>query len=239
MRSLLVKSIIYVFLVNFVGFVGATEKEHGISMGASTRVIFHSDEKRISFPISNRNANKLIFHGLVLEKDKSKYSHDFIVSPEVSQLDSYSDKMIQVVRIAGNYPDDRESLLYLQGHFLPASRNEKDQSSELTLSYVMLMKMFFRPKKLRASFDAIDDVADQLDFKVFGNELRVFNRSPYYMTLNFIRSDKEIIQIPDSNSMIAPYDSIILNIKHQNVNSISWSLINDGGYATKLLTRKL
>ena len=147
--------------------------------------------------------------------------------------------MVQVIKINGNLPDDRESLFYLKGHFLPAATSGDSDKVSMTFSYVLLQKMFYRPAKLKSSFDAIDNVVDQLDFEVSGNKLNITNRSPYYITLNYICTNKEIVDIPENNSMLEPFGKLCLELKNKNVNEITWSLLNDGGYATKLLTRKL
>ena len=212
---------------------------HGISMGYSTRFIFNSEDRRVSFPVQNNNNQKIIFHGLVLSKDKKTISEQFIVSPEVLHVGKKKTEYPQVIRLTDNLPGDRESLFYLQGHFLPEMNQKEESRVNLTFSYVVLMKMFYRPEKLRSSFDAIDDVADQIDFKLDGKKLVVINKSPYFLTLNFLKTDKETVQIKNSQSLIDPFGQVILNIKNNDVNKVTWSLINDGGYATKLLTREL
>ena len=217
----------------------AADQGHGISMGHSTRVIFHSDERRISFPIKNEENYNMIFHALVLNRERDSFSNYFIASPELIHLKKQSTETAQIVRIGGKFPEDRESLFVLQGHFLPAQKNGESESSEMTLSYVMQMKMFYRPAKLRASFDAIDDVSDQLDFDVDGKSLTIKNKSPYFITLNYLETDKEVVPIPDNRSMIDPFGQVSLDLKNFDIKQIRWSLLNDGGYATKVLTRKL
>lgn len=214
-------------------------ESHGISIGYSTRLIFNSDDRRVSFPVQNNNKQDMIFHGLVLNKDKKTYSNSFIISPEVVHVRSNKTEYPQLIRLTSKLPEDRESLFYLQGHFLPEMNQKEESSVNLTFSYVVLMKMFYRPEKLRSSFDAIDDVADQIDFKLDGNKLVLINKSPYFLTLNFLKTDKETVQIKNSHSLIDPFGQVILNIKNNDVNKVTWSLINDGGYATKLLTREL
>lgn len=212
----------------------------GISFGTSTRVIFHSDDKRVSFPAQNDTDQPLVFHGQVLTKDKLGFSPDFIVAPEVVHLQPGETKFVQIVQLNNRCPDDRESLFYLRGHFIPASdQSESSQGVGISTSYVMTMKMFFRPAKLKDDYDAIDDVAHQLDFKVSNNTLTVFNQSAYYLTLNSMRSEKGDIPVPNDGSMIEPFGQTEIEIKDPSINSIAWTLLNDGGFATKPFTKKL
>ena len=70
MRPLILKTLVLVFLVSVFQCAMANNKNYGISMGISTRLIFHSDEKRISIPVINKNSEKIIFHGIVLDNEK-------------------------------------------------------------------------------------------------------------------------------------------------------------------------
>lgn len=216
-----------------------TGDNQGVSMGLSTRIIYHSDEKRVSFPVYNKTKDRVLFHGLILDKNKEKFSPYFIVGPEIVHISGHQTKSSQIVRIGGEFPEDRESLFFLQGHFVPSMKDANVNGSNVTFSYALQMKMFFRPEKLRASFDAIDESAEDIDFKVNGKELTVYNKSPYFFTINYLRSEDQFIHVPKSLSMIEPFGNIVLDIGNLNPEKITWSLLNDGGYATKPLTRKL
>lgn len=217
----------------------ANDHEGGVSFGSSTRIIFNGKENKISFPVNNGSERPYIFHALVLNEDLKSYCPEFIVSPEVVHIPQKHSRMAQIVRIGGSFPEDRETLFYLQGHFLPGVKDEVNNKLSMRLSYSIKMKMFFRPDKLHADFDAVDKVADQLDFNVDGNKLIVKNKSAYYLTLNEILLGDKHLPIPDESSMIAPFGLVDFILPKHYEKKITWTLINDGGYATKPLTRNL
>lgn len=71
-RKLVAKFVI-VALSSYHFGTAAAEDVGGVSFGISTRVIFDSDEKKISFPVSNRTNRHYIFQGLVLNEDLKSY----------------------------------------------------------------------------------------------------------------------------------------------------------------------
>ena len=107
------------------------------------------------------------------------------------------------------------------------------------MSYAIQMKMFFRPSELKSGFDAIDNVSDKLEFMTVEDRLIVSNTSPYYITVNTIELGKHSIVIPDDKSMIQPFGTVDYELPERYDRKITWTLINDGGYATKPLTRNL
>lgn len=218
--------------------VYAKGNEGGISFGNSTRVIFNADEKKVSFPITNETDRPFIFQSLVLNEDLESFCSNFIITPEFMHVNPGDHKMAQIIRLGGNYPDDRESLLYLQGHFIPSEDvGNKREASMINFGYAIQIKMFFRPTKLKSGFDAIDDVADELDFSVHDNKLIVKNLSAYYITINTIHVGNKKITIPDEKSMIKPFGQSDYSLPEKFDRTVTWTLINDGGYATKPLTR--
>ncbi|CAG9435396.1 molecular chaperone [Providencia alcalifaciens] len=211
----------------------------GITLGNSTRIIFNGDEKRVSFPASNDTEQDYVFHGQVLTKQLDQFSRSFIVSPEVVHLKAGESKQIQIVLLGGDMPQDRESLFYLQGHFLPSDMNSADSTVGMRMSYVLQMKLFYRPEKLKASFDAVDKVADQLSFEFKNKILTVTNRSPYYLTLNSLFCKDIFIPTPDDKSMLEPFSNVSFAVELDEVPSLTWTLLNDGGFTTEPQTKKL
>lgn len=222
-----------------IGLAMAAPSESSVSMGHSTRVIMNSDQKRISFPVNNSLSYPVLFHALVLNDEKSAYSPYFITSPEVTELKPNETKMVQMVRLGGDFSTDRETLFYLQGHFLPSADSTSDKKSGVNLSYALQMKLFFRPEKLKPEFDAVDEHMDEIDFEVTDGKLIAKNNSPYYLTINALKTDKELVNVKPNQSMIEPFGTQEFDIHHRDPKSISWTLLNDGGFATEPMTRQL
>ena len=208
-------------------------------IGYSTRVIVHSDEKKVSFPVKNGSKQKMVFHAQVLKKNKFEFSNDFIVSPELTRFEPGEEKWLQIINLGQKVPVDRESLFYLKGHFLPASTINSDDKASVNFSYAIQMKLFYRPAKFRAEIDAIDDNLDKLKFKLEDGYLVANNESPFFMTFNRLISDGEEINIPSESVTIEPFGIVKIGIANKNIKNITWTLINDGGYSTKPITTKL
>ena len=231
-------SVIFAFCISNIYVNGAKAGEE-ISFGISTRMIFHSDEKRISIPAKNSSKKPLVFHGQVLDASRTKFSPDFIMGPEIIHLGIGEEKRVQIIKINGHFPEDRESLYYLKGHFLPAEVFEGRDAVRMNISYSIVMKLFHRPVSLKAKFDAIDENADKLDFKVVNSTLEVTNKSPYFVTINTLKSNLGTIHVPDGKSMIDPFGKQIFEISKNKLETITWTLLNDGGFATEPVTRNL
>lgn len=215
------------------------QNETYVALGSSTRLIMHSDEKKISFPAKNYLAYPVLFHAQVLNPETMTHSQEFITFPEVAEIKPQNTTMGQILRLGGDFPDDRETLFYVQGHFLPGNKADENNEADVYVSYALQMKLFFRPAKLKASFDAIDDHAHEMKFKIKDGKLIAFNESPYFFTLNTLNTDKEVIDVSGKDSMIKPFGQQAYQIKNTSAKTIHWTLINDGGFSTKLFSSQL
>ena len=208
-------------------------------IGHSTRLVIHSDDKRVSFPVKNGTTKPLVFHGQVLDQSKKKFSPYFVVTPEIKHINQGEEQWIQIVNLGAELPKDRETLFYLQGHFIPSVRPVEKITAGLNFSYEIHMKLFYRPKDLKAEEDAIDEHANKLNFFVEDGRLIAKNESPYYMTINTLSSEEKSIDVPDNNCVIEPFGKLYFDLNNFKPNTITWTLVNDGGYSTEPITRKL
>lgn len=225
------------FVISSIYSINVAISKESYKIGYSTRVIVHSDEKRVSFPVKNLSSKPVLFHGQVLDKDKNNFSQYFILTPEVTHLNADEEKWLQIINIGKNFPEDRESLLFLKGHFVPSS--EKETTSAIKFSYAITMKLFYRPKHLRAEIDAIDDNVKKLNFHLVANDLVIKNESPFFMTINTLSLDGKEVHLSGSSSMIEPFGTQKLEIQDKKPKTVTWTLVNDGGYSTVPITRNL
>ena len=215
--------------------------EESLGMLNSTRLIFNGENQKVSMPVYNNTKAHYLFHAQILDAKTGRYSDDFITSPEIVQLGPGQTKDIQVIRLKNHMPTDRETLYYISGHFLPSSKDFKQNNSESSLdfSYEAQMKMFYRPVGIKASFDAIDDSYKKIIFSKSNDKLFIKNESPYYFTFHSLSLDDVEIEIPDQVRMVEPFGKGKIDLPNKATSEITWTLINDGGFWTKPETKKL
>ena len=209
----------------------------GIIFGQNTRLIMSSNQNAIGIRVGNYNSTNYLVHAKVVEADHQNLTSDnFIISPELSEIKPDTSTVLNVKRIGGKYPSDRESLVYVVGRFIPKSLTNQ-VTSRIELSLTFKMKMFLRPEGLTGG-DAIEKSVNRLDYKYEKDNLKITNTSPYHLTFyKFVINDKEI-ELPDNVKMLAPFESTSLKCKFKP-KAITWSLIGDSGFETAQVTRNI
>lgn len=205
-------------------------EEAGIVFGQSTRLIFSLEKSAERLSVRNDSENHYLLHTKVLSSDNDRtLNTEFMVTPEVFELKPKERTTLTVRRLGGDYPTDRESLLYVVGRFIPNSTTPST-SNKFELAYSITMKMFLRPKALNV-VDAIEASKEKVDFSYQDKKLIIKNQSPYYMTFYELKVNGKEIQVPKHLKMLAPFGTNTL--EYSGVpRKIEWSFIGDSGYET-------
>lgn len=206
-----------------------------IVFGQSTRLIYHMNESGVGLAVNNHSSRHYVMHAFMLDKDK-QLSEDFVVTPEVRTLKPNEGTILSVKRLGGVYPNDRETLLYVVGKFVP---NTTDGSSnkKMELAYSFQMKVFLRPDQYRLS-DAVEASKDKVTFEYKDKTLLINNPTPYHLTFYDLKLDGRSVELSEQFKMIAPFkQQALTGLKKPK--KVSWSLISDTGYETAYLERTL
>ncbi|MEM7979441.1 molecular chaperone, partial [Morganella morganii] len=112
-----------------------------------TRFIYPQDKKMITIPVDNTDKKSAyLIQSWVEKEDGMTKSKDFILTPVIFQLDAGKKGILRVMLKKTEFPDDRESLLWLNIKGIP----ETDENRENKLQIVInsKFKLFYRPAGL-------------------------------------------------------------------------------------------
>lgn len=201
----------------------------------STRLIFDGNKKAAIFPVKNRsNLNYLLKASIFNAKENGRpglLNKDFIVLPEVLMLKPNSSQYLRILRVAGQYPTDRESVFFINGFYLP----EQTQKTKTTLNLAMSInvKMFYRPEAIKDQ-EAIKRVSSSLSYRLEKSHLIVTNPSPYFLTFHSLSIGKHSFSDDQLIPMIPPFGEKRYTIDGlaQGEHKVSWSLIDEFGNKT-------
>lgn len=214
----------------------AQASNSGMVFGLNTRVIFNLDEKATSFTLTNDTETDYLIQASIHEDDKERtISENFMVTPEVFRLKPNTTTNVTIRRLAGKFPDDRESLVYITGRWIPAGN--KDNNGKVDLLYSFTQKVFVRPFKLNR-IDAVDKSLEDVDFTYKSGQLCISNKSPYHLTFYRLLIDGKKVDLRPSIKMLNPFETCYLT-QSEKPKKITWSFIGDSGYETATAERTL
>lgn len=150
----------------------------GVSVGA-TRVIYNGKEKETSLSVSNPDKTPYLIQTWIETPEKRAEKIPFIITPPLFRLEGEQQNRMRIVR-AGQLPEDRESLYWLNVKAIPSS--EKKENT-LQIALKTRIKLIYRPESLKSNAEA---EAPKLIWSRNGNELKVNNPTSYYMNFNEI-----------------------------------------------------
>ena len=218
-------------------FCYSTAFSASLTFVEKTRLIFNASGTSVGFPVKNDTSNRYLVKAAVRHEEKnapaSTTSH-FLVLPEVMVLEPGKHQMLRVVRVSGDFPKDRESVFFLNGHFVPEAKKTRPTDSLMNLAVSLNIKMFYRPHNI-IDDDAVKKVAPTLKFDIKSNYLTVRNPSPYYVTFGSLAVDGVSLDQHQLKKMVAPFASTdyAISIPGGTVKKIQWTLIDEYGNRTK------
>lgn len=195
----------------------------GIVVGG-TRVIFPGNAPDTTISIYNKETTLPYLIQVWVDPfnkdDKSK--PPFTAIPPVSRLEPGQEKVLRIVKIAGELPTDRESVFWLNVKNIPPSSDKKDTST-LEIAIKTRIKLFWRP----AAINLIPEKAiAKVKWHKQGNQLVVENKSPIHINIMDVVIDGKNIPL----NMIRPFETLTLDLPAGvSGHSVVWRFINDYG----------
>ncbi|CAM8295777.1 molecular chaperone [Morganella morganii] len=213
----------FTFLI-IIFFLTMSRATAGVVVGG-TRFIYPQDKKMITIPVDNTDKKSAyLIQSWVEKEDGMTKSKDFILTPVIFQLDAGKKGILRVMLKKTEFPDDRESLLWLNIKGIP----ETDENRENKLQIVInsKFKLFYRPAGLT------EPDYNKLRYERKGNRIKIINDSPFHITVrNILVNNKEYTV----SEMIVPFESLTVPVTtiHSN-DEITISYISDfGGIISK------
>lgn len=213
------------------------------------------EKTRVIYPLSSVKGESLVVMNpqdypiLVQTQIKGENKHSiapFIVTPPLFRLDGEAQGRVRIIRTGGDFPQDRESLLWVCLTGVPPKESDiwnserhpkngggNDVGINVNVAVSTCIKLFVRPDKITGNPEA---VADSLDWKYKAKELQVNNPTPFYMNFSFIRVGGKDINISGGNGCLAPFSSRSFVLPADMVGApseVGWQIINDLGAVSK------
>lgn len=195
----------------------------GIAVGG-TRVIFPGNASDTTISVYNKETTLPYLIQVWVDpfnkEDKSK--PPFTAIPPVSRLEPGQEKVLRIVKIAGDLPTDRESVFWLNVKNIPPSSNKKDTST-LEIAIKTRIKLFWRPATIKLTPEK--GVA-KVKWHKQGNQLVVENQNPIHINIMDVTVDGKDIPL----NMIRPFEKLNLTLPAGvSGHTLVWRYINDYG----------
>ncbi|MDG1641466.1 long polar fimbrial chaperone LpfB [Klebsiella huaxiensis] len=214
-------SIIKMLIIGSLVFSSISQA--GITIGA-TRVIYHGDVKDESVTIINDDKEPYLIQSWAqtINNDDSTADAPFIVTPPLFRLNSGQKNVLRIIRTGKEFPQDRESLYWLDIKSIPSSKNE-DNRNKIRLAVKAEFKLIYRPDTLK---ETSEKTTQQLRWKKQGNTLTVENPTAYYMNFSDISVGSQKLKAP---KYAAPFSHTQYVLPAGANGTVSWAIINDYG----------
>ncbi len=204
-----------------------------ISVGSS-RIIFPSAENSQSVEINNRSPNQPYLINVGISESLSTKSSDgpFIATPALFRIEPGASNKVRILKKPNALPRDRESIFYFSVLAIPASKSGKvndnnDLGGSLQVATGNTIKLFYRPNDLSMTQQ---EAMGKLQFFRQGNNVRVSNPTPYFISLNQLVIDGKKIKLDvvKGTSMVAPFATNVYPVI-VGTGTATWKAINDYG----------
>lgn len=153
---------------------------------SNTRVIIEGSKNSGSVTAKNISDEPFVIQNWV-EGPNGEMETPFFVTPPLNRLEANSDFSLNIRKIDGSLPEDRESYFWLNVMEIP--KTEKDGSNSLTLAIRTRIKIFYRPTGIGSP----TDIEKALNWTLIRNgnqcQLSVANSSAFNVNFSDIFLD--------------------------------------------------
>lgn len=223
MTTLIKPGLIFSFILMMISL--PVQASGGIALGA-TRVIYPADAKQTSLAITNSNKQERYLINAWIENDRGQKEKTFAVTPPLFVSEPDSENTLRIIYAGPQLPADRESLFFMNVKAIPSvNKANMEGKNVLQLAILSRIKLFVRPKNLAMP---PEEALSQLRFERAGNQLKISNASPYYVTLVNLQLGGQKLE----NIMIAPKNSAQQALPAGASGALSWQSVNDYGAIT-------
>lgn len=215
-------SVILIFLVTGQAMAGVVV--------GGTRFIYPQDKKMITIPVDNTDKKTAyLIQGWIEKEDGITKSKNFILTPVLFRLDAGKKGILRVMLKQAAFPDDRESLLWLNVRGIPET--EEHRKNKLQVVINSKFKFFYRPRGIT------EPDYNNLRYERSGNKINIINDTPFHITVRDVTVNNKEHTVSD---MIVPFESLTVPVTAiHNKDKITISYISDfGGIISKPVTFK-
>lgn len=201
-----------------------TAANAGVVVGA-TRVVYHGENREETLSVKNPEKDTAYMIQSWVEKNNQQEKAPFIVTPQLFPLEPGKETNLRITYIGGALPKDRESVYWLDVKSTPGTKKTED--NQLQVSVKSRMKLFYRPAGLQGN---PTDAYKSLTFSRQGNQLKVTNPTPYFVSFYSVKAGGK--EIKDAG-MVSPMSELSWPLPANTSNNIIWQSITDFGDVSK------
>lgn len=199
-----------------------------------TRVIYHGDKTDASITIKNKE-DKLpyLIQVWVDNFDESdKTTPPFTAIPPVSRLEAQQERVLRIIKMPGDLPNNRESVFWLNIKSLPPS--SQSMNNQLELAIRTRIKLFWRPAGIS---ETPESAAPKVKWIRSGRSLTIVNPTAIHVNVVDVRVDNQPI---NTLYMIKPFQTLTIPLPdHASGHELVWRSINDYGALSEVIKQKL
>ena len=203
----------------------------GVVIGG-TRVVYYSDKADATITVKNNDASLpyLIQTWIDPFDSKDTTKPPFTVIPPVSRLEARQEKVLRIMKVKGELPQDRESIFWLNVKNIPPNSNN---ANSLSIAIKTRIKFFWRPASLK---QIPESVFTTLKWRVQKNQLIVENPSPIHINVMNVTVDGKDVPL----NIISPFETLQLPLPDGvSGQSLVWRYVNDVGAISQDIKIKL
>jgi len=216
-------------LVATLGITVGIQAQAGVIIGG-TRLVYDGGKKESSLTVSNPDKTPFLIQSWVDPQDGDTTKAPFIITPPIFRLDGGQNNVLRVILTGDNLPTDKESLYWINIKSIP-SAEKKDNTLQIAVK--TRIKLIYRPRNLSGD---LNTAASTLKWQRDGNQLKVSNASPYYITFFNVKVNGALIK---EASMVPPHSNAQMPMPAGSGNALSWQIINDFGGTSQVFNARL
>lgn len=214
----------------FVSCIFTFSVSAGITVGA-TRLIYSDTENEASISVSNHIGSDPYLIQSWLEQDgDSSAKVPFIVTPPLFRLDGGHENTLRIIYVGEKLlPSNRESVFWLNVKSIPSMK--RSDQNRLLIAVKTRIKLFYRPATLNK--EKASKAWRELIFKRAGNQVIIFNPTPFYVSLFSLKVSNHSVEQPP---MVPPFGTVKI-LKDGLI--VVWRAIDDFGGVTEEASQAL
>jgi chaperone protein EcpD len=192
--------------------MAASSINAGVVIGG-TRFVYPSQEKEVTVKLINQGRHPVLVKTWIdqgeVDASPEAIKAPFTLTPPIFRMDADKEMMLRLAYVGGDLPKDRESLFWLNVMEMPPRSGEETEGRNfLQLAFRYRLKLFFRPEGLAGT---ANQAAAELHWVLTEEQgkqtLRVFNNSPYFVSLTDVKLKHEDHAVAVEPETVAPFST--------------------------------
>lgn len=174
----------------------------------NTRVIYNSATRDVTVNVTNEGLRPSLMQSWIDSGNPESIPDEeevpFSLVPPVARIDGDQSQALKITWNGDPLPMDRESVFYLNVMDIPPEPCGANRSDRNYVQFAIRtrIKLFFRPRTLTGKADS---AARQLTWQQIGHAIRLYNPTPFYVSINQVRDAGGQVTVSSDLGMVPPF----------------------------------